>query len=153
VRPDRIAGISGRVPRKAQDLCQGQKGPGDQEQMVLVSAEEMDQVMVEAVTKESRHVPVRVFEGKDSRLLHIRVDFYFKVVERGDEVWGYLCDESGYRYHYSLPIWNSRYGDGYLNADHRGDWYACAGGMGYNTLVVCEAEMLKVLTELGYYDG
>lgn len=104
---------------------------------------------------ELKVIPIQVIEVVDDNNF-LCTGFYFDVVERecaepyGYETWGYLCDEFGCKYVYSLPIYDIKYQDGYLNKENPGPWYACAGGMGYNALFVTEKEMLRVLNQLGY---
>lgn len=78
-------------------------------------------------------------------------DFYFrieyKMLDKQQEMWGFLCDKWGFKYFYSLPLYSSRYGDGYLNKSPD-DWYACAGGMGYNKLVVKKDDLINAINEL-----
>lgn len=97
--------------------------------------------------------PVEVHEvNKHVFKTHI---LYLKVEERacpdpyGKEVWAFLCDKYGYKYVYSLPVKSTKYLDGYLDGQ-RGDWYACAGGMGYNELIVKEKDLIAGLEKLGY---
>lgn len=104
----------------------------------------------EAIPIKATHT---LFDGTE-----IAFDYKFMVIDRiaygYPESWGFLCDENGYKFHYSLTITSTKYRDGYLdsyNGREPTDWIACMPSPGYDKILVSKEELLRCLGELGYY--